>query len=171
MQKLSLIIASLVVFSLAASAQKINTDSLAIVAKISEYQLKMAKLQNTIQQTTFNKQDAAAKVQNAADKSSQDANRLNNDPENKQLAKTSDNAASDARADSKAARKANKKLDDLNKETSILNGKIIEQQTRLSVYTGVATPVTTPAMMPVTPVATPVATPVTTPVADTTRPV
>jgi hypothetical protein len=151
MQKLSLITAGLVAFSLAASAQKINTDSLSIVSKISEYQLKMAKLQNSVQQTTYNKQDAAVKVQNSADKSSQDANRLNNDPQNKQLAKTSDNAASDARADSKAARKANRKLDDLNKEISVLNGKITDQQTRLSVYTGVATPVTMPATMPVTP--------------------
>ena len=106
MQKLSLITAGLVAFSLAASAQKINTDSLSIVSKISEYQLKMAKLQNSIQQTTYNKQDAAVKVQNSADKSSQDAARLDNDPQNKQLAKTSDNAASDARKDSKAARKA-----------------------------------------------------------------
>ena len=153
MQKLSLITAGLVAFSLAASAQKINTDSLSIVSKISEYQLKMAKLQNTVQQTTYDKQDAAVKVQNASDKSSQDATRLDNDPQNKQLAKTSDNAASDARKDSKAARKANRKLDDLNKEISVLNGKITDQQTRLSVYTGTATPVTVPAMTPaVTPV-------------------
>jgi chromosome segregation ATPase len=149
MQKLSLITAGLVAFSLAASAQKINTDSLSIVSKISEYQFKMAKLQNTVQQTTWNKQDAAVKVQNASDKSSQDANRLDNDPQNKQLAKASDNAASDARIDSKKARKANRKLDDLNKEISELNGKITDEQTRLSVYTGVATPVTTPAVMPV----------------------
>ena len=162
MQKLSLITAGLVAFSLAASAQKINTDSLSIVSKISEYQFKMAKLQNTVQQTTWNKQDAAVKVQNASDKSSQDANRLDNDPQNKQLAKASDNAASDARADSKAARKANKKLDDLNKEISVLNGKITDQQTRLSVYTGTATPVTVPATMVVTPAVAPV-------VPDTTR--
>ena len=162
MQKLSLITAGLVAFSLAASAQKINTDSLSIVSKISEYQLKMAKLQNSIQQTTYNKQDAAVKVQNASDKSSQDAARLDNDPQNKQLAKTSDNAASDARKDSKAARKANRKLDDLNKEISVLNGKITDQQTRLSVYTGTATPVTVPAMVPVTPVVPPPA--------DTTHP-
>ena len=162
MQKLSLITAGLVAFSLAASAQKINTDSLSIVSKISEYQLKMAKLQNSIQQTTYNKQDAAVKVQNASDKSSQDAARLDNDPQNKQLAKTSDNAASDARKDSKAARKANRKLDDLNKEISVLNGKITDQQTRLSVYTGTATPVTVPAMTPVTPVVPPPA--------DTTHP-
>ena len=162
MQKLSLITAGLVAFSLAASAQKINTDSLSIVSKISEYQLKMAKLQNSIQQTTYNKQDAAVKVQNASDKSSQDAARLDNDPQNKQLAKTSDNAASDARKDSKAARKANRRLDDLNKEISVLNGKITDQQTRLSVYTGTATPVTVPAMTPVTPVVPPPA--------DTTHP-
>ena len=163
MQKLSLITAGLVAFSLAASAQKINTDSLSIVSKISEYQFKMAKLQNTVQQTTWNKQDAAVKVQNASDKSSQDANRLDNDPQNKQLAKASDNAASDARIDSKKARKANRKLDDLNKEISVLNGKITDQQTRLSVYTGAATPVTMPATMPVTPAVVP-------PVADTTHP-
>jgi hypothetical protein len=50
-------------------------------------------------------------------------------------------------------------LDDLNNQISVLNGKITDEQTRLSVYTGAATPVTVSAV-----------TPAITPVADTTHP-
>lgn len=138
MQKKSLFTVGLVVFSIAASAQTINTDSLSIISKISDYQLKRAKLQNTIKQTTWDKEDAATKVQASAGKNSQDANRLNTDPQNKQLAKDADNSASDARKDSKNARSANRKLDNLNKQIADLDNKISEQQQKLSVYTNIA---------------------------------
>jgi chromosome segregation ATPase len=149
MQKKSLFTVGLVVISITVTAQKINTDSLSIISKISEYQLKRAKLQNTIQQTTWDKQDAATKVQISADKNSQDANRLNNDPQNKKLAKDADNSASDARKDSKSARNANKKLADLNKAIAELDSKISDQQQKLSAYTNVV-PATTPVVMPAT---------------------
>ena len=146
MQKKSLFTVGLVAISLAVTAQKINTDSLTIVSKISDYQLKRAKLVNTVQQTTWDKQDAATKVQTSADKNSQDANRLNEDPQNKQLAKNADNSASDARKDSKSARNANKKLENLNKEIADLDNKIADQQTKLRVYTNVTSPMVMPAV-------------------------
>ncbi|MDO6431098.1 hypothetical protein Q4E93_10895 [Flavitalea sp. BT771] len=142
MQKKSgLIIAGLIAFSLAASAQKINTDSLSLVSKISEYQLKRAKLQNTVDKTMQDKADAATKVQNSANQSSQDANRLTNDPQNKGLARKADQSAGDARRDSKKARAANDKLHDLYKEIAKLDDKILGEQRKLSVFTGVAAPV------------------------------
>ena len=153
MQKICLITSGLVAFSLAVTAQKINTDSLSLVSKISEYQLKRAKLLNTVKQTTWNKQDDSLKVQNAATKNSEDANRLANDPQNKQLAKSADNAASDARRDSKDARHADRKLDNLNKQIAKLSGEIADEQAKLNVYTGMSTllaaPVTMPVMVPV----------------------
>src|ERR1700742_4872595 len=130
-----LIIVGLAVCSLTVNAQQINTDSLSHVSKISKYQLKRAKLQNQVPQTTRDKQDAATKVQNSADLSSRDANRLSDDPQNKTLARKADNAASDARSDSKKARKANEKLDDLNKQIAKLDAQIASEQSKLDVYT------------------------------------
>lgn len=158
MKKKLFFLVSLVAISIAVTAQKINTDSLAIISKISDYQLKRAKLQNTIKQTTQDKQDAATKVQTSAEKNSQDARRLNDDPQDKKLAKDADNAASDARSDSKRARNANKKLDNLNKEISEFDAKIAQQQRKLSAYTNVAQ------------MTTPIVSPVMTAAADTTHP-
>lgn len=151
MKKIScLIIVGLAVGSLTVNAQKINTDSLSLVSKISEYQLKRAKLQNTVDQTTRDEQDAGAKAQNSADQNSVDANRLSSDPQNKTLAQKSDNAASDAKKDSKSARGATGKLDDLNKQIAKLTSQIAEEQSKLNVYTmTVVSPVITPAMIPV----------------------
>ena len=146
MQKRSLFTVGLVAFSIAVTAQTINTDSMSIVSKINDYQLKRAKLQNTVKQTTWDKQDAANKVQSSADKNNKDADRLNTDPQNRQLAKNADNSASDARKDSKSARNANKKLDNLNKQIADLDGKIAEQQKKLNAYTN-ASP-TTPVVIP-----------------------
>jgi hypothetical protein len=141
MQKKSgLIIAGLIALSQAVSAQKINTDSLSHVSKISEYQLKRAKLQNTVDQTIQDKADAAAKVQNSANQNSQDATRLTNDPQNKGLAKRADQSAGDARRDSKRSRAANNKLIDLYKEIAKLDDKIMDEQRKLAVFTGVAAP-------------------------------
>ena len=137
MQKKSvLLFVGLVALSLAVSAQKINTDSLSLVSKISENQLKRAKLQNTVDQTMKDKADAATKVQNSANQNNEDANRLSNDPQNKNLAKKADNSAEDARRDSKRARSANKKLHDLNKEIAKLDDKITSEQKKLAVFTG-----------------------------------
>jgi hypothetical protein len=148
MQKISLITAGLVAFSLAVTAQKINTDSLSLVSRISQNQLKRAKLQNTVKQTTWNKQDDSLKVQNAANKNSEDAMRLANDPQNKQLAKKADNAASDARQDAKDARHSDRKLQNLNKQIAGLTNKIASDQIRLNSYTNTAVPVIVPMAIP-----------------------
>ena len=129
-----LIIVGLAVCSLAASAQQINTDSLSHVSRISEYQLKRAKLLNTVQQTTRDKQDAASKVQNSADQNKQDASRLSDDPQNKTLARKADNSASDAKRDSRRARMADEKLEELNKQIARLNSQIATEQSKLDVY-------------------------------------
>lgn len=129
-----MIIVGLAVCSLTVNAQQINTDSLTHVSRISEYQLKRAKLQNTVDQTTRDKTDAATKVQSSADQNSQDASRLSDDPQNKRLAREADNAASDAKRDSRKSRRANRKLDDLNKEIAKLNTQIAEEQSKLDVY-------------------------------------
>jgi cell division protein FtsL len=116
-------------------AQKVNTDSLKLISKISEDQLKLGKLQNTVEQKTRDKQDNALAAQQSADKNSTAANRLSSDPENKKDAKNADNAASDARSSAKSARKANDRLEKVNKDIADLQSKIASEQAQLNNYT------------------------------------
>lgn len=128
-------------FSVAGFAQA-NTDSMAIVAKISEYQLQLGKLQNKIAQKTNDKQNDSLRAQQSAATNSTAASNLSADPQDKGDARRANNAASDAKGDSRRARKASDRLDDLNKNIQDLQNKIAEQQTRLSKFTHMAyTPV------------------------------
>ena len=106
------------------SAQQINTDSLSLISKISANQLKLAKLQNTVEEITRDKQDHAISAQQSADKNKTAAGRLSDDPTDKKQARKADNAASDARSEAKKARKAADKLKDLNKNIADLKDKI-----------------------------------------------
>ena len=122
-----------------ASAQKANTDSLSLVAKISTDQLKLGKLQNTVDQKTNNKQGSALKAQNAAIDNAAAADQLSNDPENKKLARNASNKAGDAKSDARKARKENGKLNDLDKEIADLKVKIAGEQAKLNRYIPAAT--------------------------------
>jgi len=118
------------------SAQKVNTDSLKLISKIGEDQLKLGKLQNTVEQKTRNKEDGAVAAQESADKNATAANRLSNDPENKKEAKQADNAAGDARSNARKARKADDRLNKVNKDIADLQSKIAREQAELAKYTG-----------------------------------
>jgi hypothetical protein len=117
------------------SAQKINTDSLSLISRISASQLKLAKLQNTVDEKTRDKQDYATSAQQSADKNKTAADRLTDNPTDKMQARKADNAASDARSDSKKARKASDRLKDLNGKIADLKAKIAEDQVKLNAYT------------------------------------
>jgi len=122
-----------------ASAQKINTDSLKLIAKISEDQLKLGKLQNMVEQKTRNKEDGAVAAQQSAEKNATAATRLSSDPENKKDAKNADDAAGDARSSAKKARKATDQLDKLNNNIGDLKSKIAGEKLELQRYTGTST--------------------------------
>jgi hypothetical protein len=147
-KKCCFVAVSVLAFCIGASAQKINTDSLSLVSRISDYQLKRAKLMNTVDQKTKDKQDAALQAQRSANENAEDAARLSSDPQDKKLARKADNAASDARRDSKRARVAGDELDDLKKNIGKLTDKIAGEQSKLIKYTGM--PAVAP--VPVTPV-------------------
>ncbi len=119
-----------------ASAQKVNTDSLKLISKIGEDQLKLGKLQNTVDQKKRNKEDGAVAAQESADKNATAANRLSNDPENKKEARQADNAAGEARSNARKARKADDRLNKVNKDIADLQSKIAGEQAELSKYTG-----------------------------------
>jgi DNA repair exonuclease SbcCD ATPase subunit len=141
MQKMFVMTAMAVVIACvsvsAQSAQKINTDSLTLISRISENQLKLAKLQNTVEEKTRDKQDQAATAQQSADKNKTAADRLSDAPMDKAQARKADDAASDAKSDSKKARKASDRLKDLNKNISDLKAKIAEDQGKLNAYSAI----------------------------------
>jgi len=123
-----------------AVAQKANTDSLALVSQIGNYQLKLGKMQNEVEQKTKNKQDANIQAQKSADENSNAAAKLTDDPNSKKLARKADNTADDAKTDARTARKEERRLNALNKDISDLKTKINSLQAKLDKFTGNITP-------------------------------
>ena len=117
-----------------------NTDSLTIVAKISKYQLQLAKLQNTVPTRTNDKQNDSLLAQQSATANVTAANSLSANPQDKKAARQADNAASTAKGDSRRARKAANKLDNLNKNILDLQNKIADQQSKLIQFTHLTYP-------------------------------
>ena len=146
MQKVLLLTSiGLLFFCMSVSAQKINTDSLSLVSKISADQLKLGKLQNQLEQKTKNQQDASEQAQKSANENSTAADKLNDHPENKKLARRANNRASDAKSDSRNARKESNSLDKLNRDIQDLKNRIADNQLKLNKYIqdGNANPATT----------------------------
>jgi hypothetical protein len=132
MQKVLLLTSiGLLFLCMSVSAQKINTDSLSLVSKISADQLKLGKLQNQLEQKTKNQQDASAQAQQSANENSSAANKLSDHPENKKLARRANNRAGDARSDSRNARKESNSLDKLNRDILHLKNRIADNQVKL----------------------------------------
>src|ERR1700744_1600014 len=136
MQKNLIVVAiGVLAFCTTVSAQKINTDSLKLVSNISNYQLKLGQLQNTVTQKTTAKDDANLQAQRSADDNRTAANNLSDDAEDKKLARQADNSASTAKGDAKKARKASERLKNLNKDIQDLKDKIAKDQQKLDMYT------------------------------------
>lgn len=127
--------AYLLVFSASVFSQNINTDSLALISKISSDKLKLGKLQNEIEQKTKNKMDASIQAQKSANANTDAANKLSDDPQNKRLARKADNKASDAKSEARYARKEERRLDNLNKDIRDLKNKIADEELKMKKYT------------------------------------
>jgi hypothetical protein len=137
MKKLLSLTSACIFFCVSGFAQ-VNTDSLAIVAKISEDQLQLGKLQNTVTKKTNNKQNDSLVAQQSANANATAANSLSANPQDKNDAKQANNAAGTAKGDSRRARKSSDKLDDLNKSILDLQNKIAGEQMELSKFTHIA---------------------------------
>ncbi|HMH21215.1 MAG TPA: hypothetical protein VK563_05545 [Puia sp.] len=121
-----------------AAAQTVNKDSLSLVSRINADKEKLVELQSSLDEKVSNKQKAAEQAQNSADENRKAANKLNNDPEDRKLARRADQKAGDARDDAKKARKADRQLEDLRKDIRNLTEKIAKEKTKLIKYTGTA---------------------------------
>ena len=133
------------------TAQKVNTDSLALISQIGKDQLKLGKLQNMVEQKTRNKQNAAADAQTSANDNVTAAQNLTTAPNDKALAKKADSKAGDAKSDARKSRKESARLDELNKNIADLKIKIAGEQAKLSTYSPAVTvaPLPIPMMTPV----------------------
>ncbi|HUR31272.1 MAG TPA: hypothetical protein VMZ69_07550 [Saprospiraceae bacterium] len=135
MQKVLLLTSiGLLFFCMSSFAQKVNTDSLSLISKISADQLKLGKLQNQLEQKTKNKQDASEQAQKSANENSTAADKLRDNSENKKLARKANNKASDARSDSRNARIQSERLETLNKDIQDLKNRIADNQAQLNKY-------------------------------------
>jgi hypothetical protein len=131
---LLLVVLALLSFSLAASAQMVNKDSLSLVSKINSDKEKLVKMQNSVAEKTKEKLQTAEQAQESADDNRKAANKLSNDPQDKKLARKADHGASDARSDAKSARKATDRLEKLNMDIRDLTERIAKNETKLSKY-------------------------------------
>ena len=138
MKKITLFIVLGTLLSCAgASAQTANTDSLKLVSKISSNQLKLAQLQNEVDQKTQNKTDAGIRAQNSANDNTEAAKKLSDNPDDKKLARQANNRASDAKNDARSSRKEARRLINLNKDIADLKIKINKDQVKLDKFTGI----------------------------------
>ena len=128
----------LLIFSVSSFSQNINTDSLALISKISSDKLKLGKLQNEIEQKTKNKMDASIQAQKSANENTNAANKLSDDPQNKRLARQADNKAGDAKSEARNARREERRLDNLNKDIRDLKNKIADEELKMKKYTPVS---------------------------------
>ena len=128
-------------FNLGTFAQKSNTDSLSLVARISSNQLKLGKMQNEVEQKTTNKVNANTRAQASANDNADAAAKLSSNPNNQKLARQANNSAGDAKADARSARKEARRLNNLNSDISKLKIKISKDQDKLDKLTGTTTPV------------------------------
>jgi len=145
-----LLLTSAVVFLCLSGFAQVNTDSLALVNKISELQLKMGKLQNTIAKRSNDKQDDSLHASQSAQANVTAAATLNANSQDQKDARAADNAAGTAKSDARKARTSADKLNDTNKQIADLQNKIFIEQQKLAQFTHVVfTPV--PATNPVLP--------------------
>ena len=128
-------------FNLGTFAQKSNTDSLSLVARISSNQLKLGKMQNEVEQKTTNKVNANTRAQASANDNADAAAKLSSNPNNQKLARQANNSAGDAKADARSARKEARRLNNLNSDISKLKIKISKDQDKLDKLTGTTTSV------------------------------
>jgi hypothetical protein len=135
MQKVLLLTSiGLLFFCMSVSAQRVNTDSLSLVSKISADQLKLGKLQNQLNEKIRDKEVASAEAQRSADKNAAAADELSDNPENKKLARKANRKAGDAKSDARNARREAERLDKLNKEIENTKKRIADNQVKLNKY-------------------------------------
>jgi hypothetical protein len=100
--------------------------------QINARKLKLAKLENSLEQKRLEMQAATEKAQQSANSNSDAAARLSSNAQDKKLARKAKKAAKLAKIDSRHARTASDALTNLRNEIASLKNKISADETKLS---------------------------------------
>lgn len=141
---LSLVAITLVSFS--AQAQEVSGDSinvlkqakkdLEVAKRLNDNKLKLAKLENQVQEKTDAVASCANEAQKAATDNEETAQKLKDDPQDKKLAKRARKDAQHAESAAKAGRNAVSDLEDLQADIKSLKKKIAEDESKLGIVAG-----------------------------------
>ena len=110
---------------------KQQKNTLQLNKQINERKLKLAKLENKVEQKTREMLKAKEVAQKSANENVKGASNLSSNSQNKRLARKAKKAARMAKRDSRRARIANENLENLKKEIESLKYKIADDETRL----------------------------------------
>jgi hypothetical protein len=133
----------------AAQVDSLRTDSMRVspdkqlvklLAKVSEDSTKLVKFKGMVSQFEKDKKDAGNQAQESADDNKRAADRLADNPQDKKLAGRAHSAAKQAKSDSRKARVAAEKLDDLNKDIKKLTRQLGKEQAKLDKYQAARAP-------------------------------
>lgn len=134
--------------SFTTQAQEVSKDSiktlkqekqnLEISKRLNENKLKLATLENMVQQKTNDVSSSTGDAQKAATDNQQTAQKLSDDPQDKKLAKRARKDAKHAEKAARAGRNAADDLSDLQKDILKLKKKIAEDEARLGIVTGLS---------------------------------
>ena len=111
---------------------KQQKESLELSSKINEHKMQLAKLENTVNAKTQERDKTAAEAQKAADDNATAAADLSRDPQDRKLAKKAEKAGNYAKKCAKRARSANDNLDGLTKDIESLRNKIAGEEAKLA---------------------------------------
>lgn len=124
-------------------AQTVTSDSISVLKqerknldiskRLNENKLKLAKLQNTVQGKTDDVSSTTKSAQNAAAENKETAQKLNDDSQDKGLARKSRKDAKNAQSAGKAGRNANDDLKDLQSDIEKLKKQIAKDEAKLGI--------------------------------------
>lgn len=109
--------------------------------QINDRKLKLAKLENTVEEKTMDMERTSNRAQKSADANAEAANNLSKDSQDKNLARKANKAAGNAKSDARHARIAADNLADLKKEIESLKDKIAKDEAKLATMRGTDTTV------------------------------
>lgn len=115
------------------STLKQEKKNLVISKRLNENKLKLAKLQNTVQEKMNNVSSTTKNAQNAAADNKESADKLNDDSQDKKLARKSRKDAKNAQSAGKAGRNANEDLNDLQNDIEKLKKQIAKDEAKLGI--------------------------------------
>ncbi|WP_159476811.1 hypothetical protein [Dyadobacter sp. 3J3] len=138
--------ALLSLMSFTISAQVVSRDSIDILnhqkqaieisKRLNDRKIELAKLENEMPVKTQDVSQTATNAQNAAVDNVTAADKLVKDAEDKKLARNAHHTAGEAQRDSRKARKAADKLENLTKDIQSLKDKISEDEQKLASIPG-----------------------------------